>query len=198
MKSDEIVVSTTTDHDELESEDKFLQEDIEAAHEMAEKLIEFGSKVTLGRVLFASLVIVMLLLGVFATWYWVIPRDAVDVETQYYHRGGGHVTLVKLDNLGSREITDVSINVQMMNMDGELIGSAGWSGSSIPAHMSVSGDDLELIVQGHTVWAEYDLIITLDWTDGSDAPHSERFEHRVGEHTSEWFIDSADRDYWLL
>ena len=45
-------------------------------------------KVSPSRVALAGIVF-LLLAGVMASgWYWALPRDAVDIETQYLQRGG--------------------------------------------------------------------------------------------------------------
>ena len=50
-------------------------------------------------------------------WYWVLPRDAVNVETQYMQRGG-HLMMSEIHNTGSRAITDVVVQVHFESANG--------------------------------------------------------------------------------
>jgi hypothetical protein len=88
--------------------------------------------------------------------------------------------------------------IRFKDLSGQLIASTSWQGASLPAHSSVAGDDLELIIQGYTTWAQYELTVSVDWVDGNGAAHSVNFEHRVGNYTSEWYYDSAPRHYWVM
>ncbi len=192
---EQIVLSTTSDEDELFDVSK---EEFELAHDVGEKLIEIGHQVTLGRVIAASTTLLILLMLLAASWHWVIPRDSMKVETFYFQRGGTHVFLASLDNDGSRAVSDVSLSINFYDLEGEIAGSASWSGDLLPAHSSVTGDDLELIIQGHTVWDEYDYTVILDWTDGKGASHSSKFNHKVGNFASDWFVDDAPSSIWLI
>ncbi len=199
MGEEDRAISETTDEDELVLEDQaFTQDEYDTAEHYAEKIIELGEQVTVGRVILASAAVLLIIFAGFSCWYWIIPRDAVDVETNYFQAGGGHVVLVQVDNSGTRSITDVSIHVRFKDTTGQVIGSTSWQGDKLPAHSSVAGDDLELIVQGYTTWAQYELMVSVEWNDGNGASHSVNFEHEVGNYTSEWFYDSAPRHYWLL
>jgi hypothetical protein len=196
MKDDEqIILSTTSDEDELID---VSEEEFEIAHEVAEKLLEIGHQVTLGRVIAASCTLLVLFLLVAASWHWAIPRDSMSVESRYYQRGGTHVFLVSLDNDGSRAVTDVRVTISFSDVEGELVDSTSWSGDILPAHSSVTGDDLELVIQGHTVWDEYQYSVILDWTDGKGSSHSQRYDHTVGNYASDWFVDTAPTSMWLL
>ena len=199
MSEDERPLSVTTDEDELSVKvEDFSKEEIEIAEEFAEKIIEFGQQVTIGRVVMASVAVLLVIFAGFGCWYWVVPRDAVDVETTYFQGGGGHVVMVKVDNSGSRSISDISINIRFKDIEGQVIDTASWQGDKLPAHSSVSGDDLELLVQGYTTWAQYELAVSVEWIDGNGAAHSVNLEYGVGNYTSEWFYDSAPRHYWLI
>ena len=199
MSGEDRPLSTTTDYDEIDVEGEgFSREEVETAEEYAEKILELGEQVTIGRDLLASFAVLIVILSGFAGWYWLIPRDAIDVKTNYLQAGGGHVVLVQVDNSGTRAVSDVSVQINFKDMSGQLIESTSWPGASLPAHSSVAGDDLELIIQGHTKWAEYELSVSVDWVDGNGAAHSVNFEHRVGNYTSEWYSDSAPRHYWLM
>ena len=115
------LISTTTDDDEIIVEGEgFSREEVEIAEEYAEKILEIGEQVTIGRVLLASFAVLMVILSGFAGWYWVIPRDAIDVETNYLQAGGGHVVLVQVDNSGTRAVSDVSVQINFKDISGQL------------------------------------------------------------------------------
>ena len=64
MSEDERPISVTTDEDELSVEgESFSREEIETAEEFAEKIIEFGQKVTIGKVVMASVAVLMIILA---------------------------------------------------------------------------------------------------------------------------------------
>jgi len=169
----------------------------EIAQKAAERLLELGRYITPSRVFAASAIILLLLSSIFATWYWVIPRDSVDLESKYFQRGGGHVVLVEVNNLGTRAIRDVTVTVLFEDSEGFTLAESTWHKGEMPAHSSYSGDDLELLVRGHTVWAEYNIVLSLSWQDGAGRAHSETFTHTVGEWVSEEFTDHAGRN-WIL
>jgi hypothetical protein len=199
MLVDDRPLSVTSDEDEvIVSGEEFSRAEFEAAEEYAEKIIEIGQQVTIGRVLIASFAALMILLSAVGTWYWVIPRDAVDISTKYSQAGGGHVVLVQVDNSGTRSIDDVTVQIRFKDLSGTIIASTSWQGASLPAHSSLAGDDLELLIQGHTTWAQYEITVTVDWRDGNGVTHSVNYEHEIGNYTSEWFYDSAPRHYWFF
>ncbi|MGY8702045.1 MAG: hypothetical protein ACKVHH_04980 [Candidatus Poseidoniales archaeon] len=177
--------------------DEATEEEYEIAQQAAERLLRLGRSITPVRVFAASAILLLLLSSIFATWYWVIPRDAVEVETVYFQRGGGHVILVQVDNLGSRTIRDISLTLIFEDSEGFNIAETSWHKGELPSHSSYSGDDLELLVQGYTVWDEYTIVISLSWQDDSGRKHSETFSHQVGEWTSEHFYDEAGKN-WIL
>jgi hypothetical protein len=152
-------------------------------------------KVSPARVALAGIV-VLLLLGVVASgWYWALPRDAVNVETQYLQRGG-HLLMSEIHNTGSREITDVSLEVQFQSLDGEILDTMSIEVLRVEAHASVAGDDLEMMVIGHTVWANYILKVDLQYTDHKGTVQMQSWTHEVGDWTIEYFMDKADRSTW--
>ena len=133
------------------------EEDVEKlVDEMFSRVQEFAEEVTAGRVALATTLLLMIIGGIFAGWYWVIPRDSVDVETVYFQRGG-HVVMSLVNNDGSRAITDVEVDIRFIDSSGVIIDSMGVNIAEIPSHSSISGDDLEMHIQGYTVWAEYTI-----------------------------------------
>lgn len=154
-------------------------------------------KVSPARVALAGIVF-LLLVGVFASgWYWALPRDAVNVETQYLQRGG-HLIMSEIHNTGSREIIDVTLDVQFQSLDGEILESMSIEVQRIEAHASVAGDDLEMMVVGHTVWDQYVVVINLQYTDHRGVVQIEEWRHGVGDWTIEYFMDKAERSTWPI
>mgnify|MGYP001211094262 FL=1 len=182
---------------EIEKDNEFTEEEYQASQRAAERLLNLGKEITPVRVFAASAIIVLLIGSIFASWYWVIPRDSVDVESKYFQRGGGHVVLVELNNLGTRTIRDITVVVIFEDSEGYTLAETSWHKGEMPAHSSYSGDDLELLVRGYTVWAEYNIVLSVSWQDDSGRHHSETFTHTVGEWTSERFTDEAGRN-WIL
>ncbi|MGB1954256.1 MAG: hypothetical protein ACPHUK_01540 [Candidatus Poseidoniaceae archaeon] len=143
------------------------------------------------RVAIAGL-IMLLLVGLIASgWYWVLPRDDVEVETIYMQRGG-HLVMSELFNDGSRAITDVTVQVEFQDELGNLIQEMRIDVDKVASHSSVAGDDLEMIVLGYTVWDEYILKVSVTWTSFDNRVHTETWSHVVGEWASERFVDQCD------
>ena len=143
------------------------------------------------RVAIAGL-IMLLLVGLIASgWYWVIPRDDVEVETVYMQRGG-HLVMSELYNDGSRAITDVTVQVEFQDEFGNLIQEMRIDVDKVESHSSLAGDDLEMIVLGYTVWDEYILEVSVTWTSFDNRVHTEFWSHVVGEWASERFVDQGE------
>tara|TARA_B100000767_G_scaffold9226_1_gene9026 strand:- start:597 stop:1241 length:645 start_codon:yes stop_codon:yes gene_type:complete len=143
------------------------------------------------RVAIAGL-IMLLLVGLIASgWYWVLPRDDVEVETIYMQRGG-HLIMSELYNDGSRAITDVTVQVEFQDEFGNLIQEMRIDVDEVAAHSSLAGDDLEMIVLGYTVWDEYILEVSVTWTSFDNRVHTESWSHAVGEWASERFVDDCE------
>lgn len=189
-----------TDDDEI-LEIQRLQEISDEEHEYsqkaAERLFELGRAITPARVFAASAIILLLIASLFSTWYWVIPRDSIDLDSKYFQRGGGHVVLVEVNNHGTRAIRDVTVTVLFEDSEGFTLAESTWHKGEMPAHSSYSGDDLELLIRGHTVWAEYNIILSISWQDNAGRQNSETFTHTVGEWVSEEFKDETGSN-WIL
>ena len=197
ITADGQVVTDDEDIKLLLEMDEATDAEYEAAHLAAERLLRLGRAITPMRVAVASGIILLFFASIFATWYWVIPRDSVNMETVYFQRGGGHVIMVEVDNLGTRAINDITVDVIFKDSEGFVIAETSWHKGEMPSHSSYSGDDLEMVVRGHTVWSEYTLILTISWQDGSGRQHSETFTHEVGNWISQRFSDEAGRN-WIL
>lgn len=173
-------------------------EDWEAAQEAAKILTTLKREVTPSRVAMAGAVLFMLITLTVSGWYWVLPRDSVTVETHYMQRGG-HLMMAELHNDGSRAITDVVLEIEFQTLDGTLIDSMSLELDVLKSHSSISGDDLEMMVVGYTVWDEYNLIIDLEYRDYTgQLRQPETFIHTVGEWSQEILTDKAERHFWPL
>lgn len=173
-------------------------EDWEAAQEAAKILTTLKREVTPSRVAMAGAVLFMLITLTVSGWYWVLPRDSVTVETHYMQRGG-HLMMAELHNDGSRAITDVVLEIEFQTLDGTLIDSMSLELDVLKSHSSISGDDLEMMVVGYTVWDEYNLIIDLEYRDYTgQLRQPDTFIHTVGEWSQEILTDKAERHFWPL
>ena len=133
---------------------------LQASKDAAKFVEELRKEITPNRVATAGLVLLLLLGAIFSTWYWVIPRDSVMVETLYMQRSG-HLVMSEIHNTGSREITEVELLVTFQSTEGEVLESMSIEIDAISAHSSIAGDDLEMLVVGHTVWDNY---VTVSYT----------------------------------
>ena len=173
-------------------------EDWEAAQEAAKILTTLKREITPGRVAMAGAVLFMLITLAVSGWSWVLPRDSVTVETHYMQRGG-HLMMAELHNDGSRAITDVVLEIEFQTLDGTLIDSMSLELDVLKSHSSISGDDLEMMVVGYTVWDEYNLIIDLEYRDYTgQLRQPDTFIHTVGEWSQEILTDKAERHFWPL
>ncbi|MDP7445856.1 MAG: hypothetical protein QGF28_01430 [Candidatus Thalassarchaeaceae archaeon] len=170
------------------SEDK----DSEVAHVILERLGEGATAViTPTRVVFASITAFLILSASLFVLVWVIPYDNVDVDIVYMQAGSGHVVLAELDNKGSRTLEEVTLTMRFLDSDGIEKGRSDFAIGELPAHTSIAGDDLEMIVAGQSVWEQYtiEVILNYQYYGGGDA--SERWTHEVGDWTREVFVDEV-------
>ena len=185
----------------IESMGYSLDEDgIETYEDMQKvsKAIEtIRREVSPSRVALAGIVFLLLLGVIVSGWYWALPRDAVDVETIYLQRGG-HLLMSEIHNEGSRDITDVSVQIEFQSLEGEVLGMMSVEVDRIDAHSSLAGDSLEMMIIGYTVWDEYSIVIDLQYTDYNNNIQSETWSHFVGIWSSEYFNDKADRNTWPI
>ena len=173
-------------------------EDWEAEQEAAKLLLTLKREITPSRVAMAGAVLFMIITMTVSGWYWLLPRDAVTVETHYMQRGG-HLMMSELHNDGSRAITDVKLEVEFQSADGELIEVMSLELDRLGSHSSISGDDLEMMVLGHTVWDDYTIVIDLEYRDYTGKLRQPpAFTHQVGDWSQEIFMDKADRHVWPL
>ena len=161
---------------------------LQASKDAAKFVEELRKEITPNRVATAGLVLLLLLGAIFSTWYWVIPRDSVMVETLYMQRSG-HLVMSEIHNTGSREITEVELLVTFQSTEGEVLESMSIEIDAISAHSSIAGDDLEMLVVGHTVWDNYVIAIDLKYTDHEGDLQFMVVTHEVGDWAWEEFRD---------
>ena len=106
----------------------------------------------------AGAVLFMLITLAVSGWYWVLPAMRL---LKRITCNGGHLMMSELHNDGSRAITDVLLEVEFQTVDGELIDRMSLDLGKLEGHSSISGDDLEMMVIGYTVWDEYKVVIDL-------------------------------------
>ncbi len=173
---------------------KASEADSEAAHVILEKIEDVTDVITPKRVVFASIMALLIVLASIFSIIWVIPYENVDVEVVYMQAGSGHVVLVELDNKGSRAIEDVSLTIRFLDSEQAEIDRHDFYLSKLPAHSSISNtpsDDLELIVLGQSVWDDYFIEITLEYIDNDAQRDLYTWTHAVGDWTRESFVDQT-------
>ena len=161
---------------------------LQASKDAAEFVKGLQKEITPNRVATAGLILLLFMGAIFCTWYWVIPRDSVMVETLYMQRSG-HLVMSEIHNTGSREITDVEIQVSFQSLDGDVLETMGIEVDSISAHSSIAGDDLEMLIAGYTVWDNYVIAIDLKYIDHRGDLQIMLVTHEVGDWAWEEFND---------
>ena len=198
--SDENNVLVNDEGELLVHEDNLLQtsemsqdelEILQASKEAALFVQELSREITPRRVALSGLVLMLIVGAIFSGWYWVIPRDSVMVETLYMQRGG-HLVMSEIHNTGSRTITDVELEVRFQSLEGELLEFMTIEVETISSHSSVAGDDLEMLIQGYTVWDNYVIAIDLKYTDYNGEDKTLIKTHQVGDWTWEEFKDRSN------
>ena len=180
--------------DDYDDQDDELHE---LSQEIGEKIVELAEKVHPLRVALAGVILLMLLGALASTWYWVIPRDDVEVKIVYLQRNG-HIVMAELFNDGSREISDVTLKVEFMDEDEEVLAKLQVSFDQLPSHTSVSGDQMELDVRGYTVWAEYTIVIDITWTNFKGVENKETTSFQVSETQTAIFNHDCEEVTWFL
>ena len=198
--SDENNILVNDEGELLVHEDNLLQtaemsqeelEILQASKDAALFVQELSREITPSRVALSGLVLMLIVGAIFSGWYWVIPRDSVMVETLYMQRGG-HLVMSEIHNTGSRAITDVELEVRFQSLEGELLEFMTIEVETISSHSSVAGDDLEMLIQGYTVWDNYVIAIDLKYTDYNGEDKTLIKTHEVGDWTWEEFKDRSN------
>tara|TARA_Y100000589_G_scaffold142486_1_gene136000 strand:- start:502 stop:1098 length:597 start_codon:yes stop_codon:yes gene_type:complete len=175
---------------------KVALEDVERAYGALAQAKDLVSIVTPGRVILATGLVLLLLVSSFGVWYWMIPRDEIVIDTVYMQGGPGHVVLSQIHNHGSREVTNLQVELEFRDMQDGLLGSTTFETSSLPGHVSVAGDDLELAISGASVWENYSISIHLTYNNHRGESVEKTWLHIVGEWTTETFRDEGET-HWF-
>lgn len=183
--------------------EKVFKDDFEPTEEQREiaeqayiRAREVISIVTPTRVVLASVFMAALMFSIFALGFWVVPRDAVNVDVVYKQGGPGHVVLLQVHNYGSRPIANVEVDASFSNQDGEVLNSTHFEIGSLLAHTSIAGDTLELVITGESIWELYIIEVTLDYDNYDGAVTKQSWIIEVGEYTFESHTLDAERK-WL-
>ena len=182
---------------------KMFKDDFEPTEEQREiaeqafiRAREVVSIVTPTRVVLASVFMAALMFSIFALGFWVVPRDAVNVDVVYKQGGPGHVVLLEVHNYGSRPIANVEVDASLSNQDGVVLNSTHFEIGSLLAHTSIAGDTLELVITGESIWELYTIEVTLDYDNYDGAVAKQSWIIEVGEYTFESHTLDAERK-WL-
>ena len=178
-------------------EEEMEQELHEFSQEIGQKVMELTEKVHPLRIALAGAIMLLLLGALVSTWYWAIPRDDVEIEVTYLQRNG-HIVLAELFNDGSRSITDVVFIVDFVDKDNNVLGTISEEFDAIPSHTSISGERMQINVQGYTVWEEYSIQIHIEWTDFRGTEIKQDFIHFVSEAQTATFSDDCEGVTWFL
>ena len=179
----------------FDSDNEEDREDWEYAQEAAKSLRDKVIEVDPYQVVLAGFVILLMFGVILSGWYWVLPRDSVVLETHYKQRGG-HLMMSELTNDGSRDITDVVIQVEFQDVDGLVLDQMRIELDRVSSHSSIAGDDLEMLVSGYTIWDNYIVHTHIEWTDYNGDENRQDWYHSVGHWSSEIFIDEGDKSTW--
>ena len=182
---------------------KIIKDDFEPTDEQREiaeqaytRAQDVANLVTPTRVVLASVFMAGLMLSIFALGFWVVPRDAVEVEVVYKQGGPGHVVLLQVHNFGSRPIVNAVVDASFSNQDGDVLNSTHFGPFSLLAHTSIAGDDLELIITGESIWETYTIEITLDYDNYDGAVAKQSWIIEVGDYTFETHDLDAERQWF--
>ena len=117
--------------------DEEMEEELhEMSQEIGERVKEIAENIHPMRVALAGVIFIMLIGALASTWYWVIPRDDVEIEVMYLQRNG-HVVLTELVNDGSREITNVTLTVEFVDEEKTVLDPI-LNGTMVPCHQTLS------------------------------------------------------------
>ena len=86
----------------------------------------------------------------------------------------------------------ISVLICSLRLWRGLLGSSSFDVANLPGHVSIAGDDLELTVAGASVWENYSLSITVEYTNHRGDVVEKVWLHTVGEWATETFRDDSD------
>ena len=114
---------------------KVALEDVERAYGALAQAKDIVSVVTPGKVILATGLVLLLLVSSFGVWHWMIPRDSIVVDSVYMQGGPGHVVLVQVHNHGSRQVTDLHVELEFRDMADGLLGSTTFDSSNFSVEL---------------------------------------------------------------
>ena len=179
------------------SEQSNEEELLEIVQEVGERVKEITERVHPLRVALAGIIILLILGSGLASRQWIVPRDVVVVDTIFIQRSG-HLIMSELSNSGSRDISDVEFNVEFIDSEKTIIGEYSTQFDSIPSHTSISGNSMELVVRGYTVWENYTIVISIKWVDFTVQENIVVFCLEVGAYAYEEFNDKCESTTWFI
>ena len=168
----------------------------EYAHEVLVRIEDKMSYISPFRVVVVSIVALMIFSATILAVTWIVPYDKVTVDVVYIQSSAGHVILTEIDNDGSRDISEISLIVRFIDSNNIEIDRFSFNKSSLPAHSSVSGDNMELIVIGPSVWEEYTIDIDLEYKKSNKDFSKIELEYVVGEWKMEQFSHGTGIDFF--
>ena len=68
----------------------------------------------------------------------------------------------------------------------------------VSSHTSISGDEMEINVQGYTVWSKYTIVIDIKWTNFRDVINQEVKSFQVSETQTAQFTHDCEEVTWFL
>ena len=181
----------------MSDEEDYDQELHDISQEIGEKIVEIAERVHPLRVALAGVIMLLIIGALASTWYWVIPRDDVEIDVVYLQRNG-HIVMAELFNDGSRDITDVTLSIDFVDSDNDVIESIEVYFDKVSSHTSISGDEMEINVQGYTVWSKYTIVIDIKWTNFRDVTNQEVKSFQVSETQTAQFTHDCEEVTWFL
>ena len=190
ISEDQITVHSSSAQDE-----EYQEEIYDFAQQAATRIKDLSKEVNFTQVALAGLILVGLIFLLSGVYIWVIPRDVVSVETVYI-QSGGHIIMSEINNDGSRAITELEYQFIFLDEEGRILNSSTTEVAILESHSSVAGDDLEFLIQGHSVWENYTISINLDYVNYKGERISQTWDHEVGYWATEEFKDRAPISIW--
>jgi hypothetical protein len=168
----------------------------EFAHEVLVRIEDTVSHISPIRVILVSFVALMIITSTLVALTWIVPYEKVTVDVVYIQSSAGHVVLTEIDNDGSRAITELTLTIRFVDSKNIEIDRTTYNKSSLAAHSSVSGDALELIIIGPSVWENYTIDIQLEYTNNNQEESKIELQYIIGQWKMEQFSYGTGIDFF--
>ena len=168
----------------------------EFAHEVLVRIEDTVKRISPIRVILVSFVALMIITSTLVALTWIVPYEKVTVDVVYIQSSAGHVVLTEIDNDGSRAITELTLTIRFVGSDNIEIDRTTYNKSSLAAHSSVSGDALELIIIGPSVWENYTIDIQLEYTNNNQEESKIELQYIIGQWKMEQFSYGTGIDFF--